>query len=698
MIIEKVTTQNFCQHRERKEELGEGLIGVVGRNGDGKSNFVRSVLFGLSGDSGNAGNKADDITRGEKGGSVRCDFLVGGKKGFVKRDLKTSRAHLKFDGEEYKSAKEVDKAIFSILGVNAKILREVVFVGQGQIERMLFDKPAERKKAFSALFGTDHLERLRDLLQNELTGVQAVSQAHAIAQAENELASLSEQYAQLEAAANKVKASLLGAEDHARYKETMEHFIAYTNKTEETKKAEQELEQAVTLHKSEAEKYTAWNARLDASAETLKALKGAYAEAKARVDSGTKAAQDNMRRTGLKTTLDRCVAILQASPTPAWEGEAELKSCEETVERMRDDIASARKVVASLDAGTKACPTCGQKVDDGFVESMQSYLATHNPQYQQAQTRVSELLSEKQERENTLRDEALARIEADASMKAAREELDRLGEEPAVLSTADDKVLVEEYERTDEAYCEEATRLATFRGRVEQLAVYVRNAGEKVQQLRTEIPEKITYETQDTARRLIDAHHQAEINQAELSGQLTSLRDRMIAVKERLDRLKGEEATIEKRLKWRTLCEDARMILHHDRLPNRIAQAYLGALNTKMAQYLEVFQARYGCAIQSDLSIQCMFGEHALPAERLSGGQKVELGLAFRFALYDLFVSSVGLLVIDEPTAYLDDDHIDAVGRALERVKAHSRARGMQVVVPTHEERLMPVFDRVIRI
>jgi DNA repair exonuclease SbcCD ATPase subunit len=76
----------------------------------------------------------------------------------------------------------------------------------------------------------------------------------------------------------------------------------------------------------------------------------------------------------------------------------------------------------------------------------------------------------------------------------------------------------------------------------------------------------------------------------------------------------------------------------------------------------------------------------------------VLLGLAFRFAVYDLFTSTLGVLIIDEPTAYLDEENIDNVFKLLESVKEYSKASGLQVIVISHEPRLMPVFDHVIEV
>ena len=74
------------------------------------------------------------------------------------------------------------------------------------------------------------------------------------------------------------------------------------------------------------------------------------------------------------------------------------------------------------------------------------------------------------------------------------------------------------------------------------------------------------------------------------------------------------------------------------------------------------------------------------------------LGIAFRFAIYDLFVNNLGFMVLDEPTVYLDHDRIEGVFELLQRVKGYSQAAGLQLIVVTHEARLQGVFDQTIRL
>jgi len=74
------------------------------------------------------------------------------------------------------------------------------------------------------------------------------------------------------------------------------------------------------------------------------------------------------------------------------------------------------------------------------------------------------------------------------------------------------------------------------------------------------------------------------------------------------------------------------------------------------------------------------------------------LGIAFRFAVYRLFASELGFMVLDEPTTMLDADHVDSVLDVLQSVRRHAHNTGMQLIVITHEPQLEMAFDQTVRL
>ena len=126
-------------------------------------------------------------------------------------------------------------------------------------------------------------------------------------------------------------------------------------------------------------------------------------------------------------------------------------------------------------------------------------------------------------------------------------------------------------------------------------------------------------------------------------------------------------------------------------------------VNTKMKrmcscinEYLAGFSSSYKVKVNRDNEFICQFPGKTILAGELSGGQKVVLSLAFRFAACEVFASKTNLIVLDEPTTWLDKKRIASFGEILSTVKSMSQRKHLQVFVVTHEHSLMPNFDQVI--
>ncbi|MDK2854220.1 MAG: repair protein SbcC/Rad50 [Thermococcaceae archaeon] len=78
----------------------------------------------------------------------------------------------------------------------------------------------------------------------------------------------------------------------------------------------------------------------------------------------------------------------------------------------------------------------------------------------------------------------------------------------------------------------------------------------------------------------------------------------------------------------------------------------------------------------------------------LSGGERIALGLAFRLALSLYLAGEIPLLIMDEPTPYLDEERrrrlVDIMERYLRKIP--------QVIIVSHDEELKDAADRVVRV
>jgi exonuclease SbcC len=214
------------------------------------------------------------------------------------------------------------------------------------------------------------------------------------------------------------------------------------------------------------------------------------------------------------------------------------------------------------------------------------------------------------------------------------------------------------------------------------------------------IPEcvPVSDEAYQSATVLIAADDEMVAKGNTLQGKISMLEKSLEGDKATVADLKTRDAQSQNIRKLRGLFEEARSVLHRDQLPAVAARTFLKSLNVGLNKQLASFNQPYTAKIEDDLSFNCRFEEKITAAMRLSGGQKVALAVAMRLALYDMIVANLGLLALDEPTAYLDKDNIDHLVAVLEVVKHRAHNAGMQVIVVTHEDRLINVFDNVIRL
>ena len=79
MRINKVKLSNFAQHRNLDVDISENIVGIIGRNGSGKSNFAASISMAITGEFGKK-KKKDLITFGQKTGSIYVEGNIKNKE------------------------------------------------------------------------------------------------------------------------------------------------------------------------------------------------------------------------------------------------------------------------------------------------------------------------------------------------------------------------------------------------------------------------------------------------------------------------------------------------------------------------------------------------------------------------------------------------------------------------------------------
>lgn len=172
MIIKHLRLKNFGQHANLDLEINGPVVGIIGRNGSGKSTIVTALRYAFTGDLED--NTTTYIKNGEDCAEVECVFEKNGKEGTIVRTItkKTTTRSIIYGQEMVKpitKAKEFDALIDQILGVDKQSLLSAIFIAQGEIANILSPRISERLSLFTKLLNLNYLNKRASFLDASLT-------------------------------------------------------------------------------------------------------------------------------------------------------------------------------------------------------------------------------------------------------------------------------------------------------------------------------------------------------------------------------------------------------------------------------------------------------------------------------------------------------------------------------------------------
>ena len=187
MRILRLKLTNFKRHRNLEVEIRPGLIGLTGHNGSGKSSFLSSMAFAITGAPLNDEPLKDLITWGEKNGSVEMEFEHQGMNYTVVRPIGKPGATLdSADGSvSIKGILPVTAEMQRMSGTPFDLFKSIMFVAQDSLDAPLKGTEATRKEAFGKLFNCQRFDRLRDIMQESCSRLQGVANSISESSVEN---------------------------------------------------------------------------------------------------------------------------------------------------------------------------------------------------------------------------------------------------------------------------------------------------------------------------------------------------------------------------------------------------------------------------------------------------------------------------------------------------------------------------------
>lgn len=647
MKLLSLELKNFRQHKNTSVAFKDGVTGILGNNGSGKSSLIEAISFALYGSKSIRGTLDEIRTRDEVSGAVLVvlSFEIDSQIYRVERSLSDAKF---FVGAklEVKGSRDVTSKVERVIGMSYEEFVSTFYTEQKGLEFLSRKKGgAERERFIMRLLGYDKLEKIQEKLRDKRRELKTTLSALEFADASEE--SLKEQIS--------AETELL--------KVLMEKEGEIRNKLELSTQ-EQEAERKILERiGSGREEYLT----LD---KERKRLGGVLDEQRNSLKKDLK--KDIRSSSVIQQELNDILSRIEVTEKEASALANKLSSMKAEIDLKRRDknskleiLQKRKKTILSLSKIEERCPTCGQTFDN---------LADA----------ISHIEAEEEALNLIIIDE-FPLVELSEREKTSRKELELLKKKEKELRIEISNSL--EFERALEAQKQIEERIA------------------QTEKLITEVEEKLKrltfsedkYAAQKARYEVVSSVvTNLRMERLKLEGSIKESQGKLDKIKEMLNRLSEQVQMRNKSREDLALLEQGDSVLSDFR--SFLASSIKPRLCELTSEFLyELTDGRYREAtFAEDFSPQIVDDGEVLSV--MSGGEEDILHLSVRLALSQLLAERAGrefsLLILDEVFGSLDE---------LRRSNLLVLLSGLtnrfeQIIVISHFEDVKDAVDHIIHI
>jgi DNA repair exonuclease SbcCD ATPase subunit len=704
MRLRNLKAKNFCVYQNLNIDFSEGIVGIVGSNGSGKSTLVRAWQFLLTGTTDR--NKVRNLTYRSESGTLEGIFEFAGETYVIKRDVVGSSCTLKLPNNEVlKKAEAVNSYLANLLDINPKVFSNHVIIGQGNLDSFLNATPAEFTKELQYLTGTHNCEALRDIISQRIDKFPKIILNVIPEQINREIEALAAAIISDQEALNLAKIELASI-DLTKLERKRDEFKTYQYRktrgnqieglrkqinleldtlAQEIKKLQEDKKLQISELNKSRPLYDDYKLQLANSQQNKKIV-----EQRASILAQVKVHEK---------TLTELKAV-KFSPLVPQEKIVELELQEREA---YSDVHAADTFINTFKKDRlSVCPTCYQKIDniDELIKEYSDFKDIAIKRFSETSAAAKLLRDTNQKIQLEM---ARTKQQIDSSENSLTSLFTTLGHLP-VCEVMDEESIkslttfiatfenLEKIKNESELLC--SAKTTKFESLVKNRAYLdeeYQNLGDLTQKFNE--TQLIEIDSQITTYRI-------------LQNKITSLTDLISYKSSQAGELRNKLVDIEETKKrqercdqFKVLLEKSKSLLHRDNVPRLVIQSYLARINNSYNKFLQILNFPFSVQITDDLII-VFFNQHGdqIFSDELSGGQKMLCSIAFRLAICEQFAQNLGLLVLDEPTAFVDEDNVRYVAEILNNIKSYIKSAGMQIIVVTHDRNLEPVFDQTINV
>ncbi|MEM3511742.1 MAG: AAA family ATPase [Candidatus Jordarchaeales archaeon] len=486
VIIEELELENFVSHKKTKMKFDLGVTLIVGPNGAGKTSILDGVSFALF-KLHSRGKDENVVNRKAKHARVSLKFSIQGRGRYAAEwNIERKKEGCDIKGVIYEitesgkrpitreaGSRTLLPEIARILDVEKETFENSVYVRQGEIERLVTEKPAERKKLVSKLLGIDDFEQawlmMREIvgeyekrlegLRGELKEKERVMEE--LERLRVELANVEDKISEVEVLARKLEEEAVRAEEKLKVIEEKKRRFEELNvkrveikaklegkkekvkATEESLRKLESLKREVEKRKEGYERYVALKNEAERLGEERRQYEGAreavriqeknvkefLKEEKELEGKINKMMTDYSRLLGVEVNMENVSAISENEKRRV-EREIEdltnrIRELEGRMGELEGRIEDSKDKVKRLSEAKAKCPLCGRELTEEHRERLIKELLEEEAKLKEEKERVGKEMKEAERKlkEENKRKTGIEQIDVE-KIKSLREELE----------------------------------------------------------------------------------------------------------------------------------------------------------------------------------------------------------------------------------------------------------------------------------
>jgi len=358
MILITLKLNHFKQYQELELNFREGLAGIVGRNGAGKSSVFEAVLLCLFGEIKMDKNFIRSSWATTKQPVVLdLTFEVEGKTYRVHREYRgkamTHQAQLYDHKEESLAAgaKPVTDSITELIGMDKDSFVRSIFSGQKELGEISNTKGEERRKMIRKMVGLDKLDKIQNIIREDRNKIKSeikgkenlLYEAEDIKAFEAELKTQKKTLDKEDKQATKLKKQL--DDKQALYLKAQKAFESENEKY----KRHNELLHSFNKFENGVENFTARANEHKAKIEQLQKTKAALKKVKPQIEAFEKQKEALKKLEVTKTSFEQINSINQNKSN----SEQQLKEEQQTIAALDKELKTLPKIEKELSENIK---------------------------------------------------------------------------------------------------------------------------------------------------------------------------------------------------------------------------------------------------------------------------------------------------------------------------------------------------------